>query len=81
MMLRLRIILHCAYTVTLGCCNCLCWLETTIPVGGWVAGWVAGWVGGWVAGWVAGWVGGWVGGWLDQMGIRLISVQLKLELD
>ena len=25
--------------------------------------------------------GGWVGGWADQMGIRLISVQLELELD
>ena len=25
--------------------------------------------------------GGWVGGWVDQMGIRQISVQLKLVLD
>ena len=26
-------------------------------------------------------VSGWVAGWLDQMEMRLISVQLKLELD
>ena len=37
-MLGLRIILIWSYTVSLGCYSCLCWLKTTIPVGGWVGG-------------------------------------------
>ena len=60
MILRLRYVLHCAYTVSLGCYSCLCWIDTNIQVGGLVANLGV--------------------GWLDQMGIRLISLPLKLEL-
>ena len=45
MILRLRYVLHCAYTVSLGCYSCLCWIDTNIQVGkrvGSLGGWVAG---------------------------------------